>query len=43
MRLLLCKRLRAEKKFDSLEALREEVMRNRTQTVAYFREKATEA
>ena len=43
MRLLLCKRLRAEKKFDSLEALREEVMRNRTQTVAYFQEKATEA
>lgn len=43
MRLLLCKRLRAEKKFDSLEALREEVMRNRTQTVAYFKEKATEA
>ena len=40
MRLLLCRRLRAEKKFDSLEALREEVMRNRTQTVAYFREKA---
>lgn len=43
MRLLLCRRLRAEKKFDSLEALREEVMRNRTQTVAYFREKAPEA
>ena len=43
MRLLLCRRLRAEKKFDSLEALREEVMRNRTQTVAYFKEKATEA
>ena len=43
MRLLLCRRLRAEKKFDSLEALREEVMRNRMQTVAYFQEKATEA
>lgn len=43
MRLLLCRRLRAEKKFDSLEALREEIMRNRTQTVAYFKEKATEA
>lgn len=43
MRLLLCRRLRAEKKFDSLEALREEVMRNRAQTVAYFKEKATEA
>ena len=42
MRLLLCRRLRAEKKFDSLGALREEVMRNRTQTVAYFREKAPE-
>lgn len=43
MRLLLCRRLRAEKKFDSLEALREEVMRNRMQTVAYFQEKETEA
>ena len=43
MRLLLCRRLRAEKKFDSLEALREEVMRTRMQTVAYFQEKATEA
>ena len=43
MRLLLCRRLRAETKFDSLEALREEVMRNRMQTVAYFQEKATEA
>ena len=43
MRLLLCRRLRAEKKFDSLEELREEVMRNRMQTVAYFQEKATEA
>ena len=36
MRLLLCRRLRAEKKFDSLEALREEVMRNRDQVRAYF-------
>ena len=36
MRLLLCRRLRAEKKFDSLEALREEVMRNREQVRAYF-------
>ena len=43
MRLLLCRRLRAEKKFDSLEALREEVMRNRTQTIAYFKAKAIEA
>lgn len=42
MRLLLYRQLRAEKKFDSLEALREEVMRNRTQTVAYFRDKAIE-
>lgn len=40
MRLLLCSRLRAEKKFDSLAQLREEVMRNRTQTIAYFRAKA---
>ena len=37
MRLLLCRRLREEKKFESLEALREEVMRNRTQTIEYFR------
>lgn len=43
MRLLLCRRLRAEKKFDSLQALREEVMRNRTQTIAYFKAKAIEA
>ena len=43
MRLLLCRRLRAEKKFDSLEALREEVMRNRSQTIAYFKAKAIEA
>lgn len=41
MRLLLCRRLRAEKKFDSLQALREEVMRNRTQTIAYFSAKAS--
>ena len=40
MRLLLMKRLRAEKKFESLDALREEVMHNREQTVAYFRERA---
>ena len=40
MRLLLCRQLREEKKFDSLEALREEVMRNRSQTIAYFRAKA---
>ena len=36
MRLLLCKRLRPEKRFESLEALREEVMRNREQTAQYF-------
>ena len=40
MRLSLCSYVRPEKKFDSLEALREEVMRNRTQTIAYFRERA---
>lgn len=36
MRLLLFKRLRGEQKFDSLDALRAEVMRNREQTQAYF-------
>ncbi len=36
MRLLLFKRLREEKKFDSLEALRAAVMENREQTKAYF-------
>ena len=36
MRLLLFKRLREERRFDSLEALRAEVMRNREQTRAYF-------
>ena len=36
MRLCLCKRLREERKFDSLEALRDEVMRNREQVRAYF-------
>lgn len=36
MRLLLCRQLREERKFDSLDALREEVMRNRAQTEAYF-------
>ena len=36
MRLSLCSHVRPEKKFDSLEALREEVMRNREQVRAYF-------
>ena len=36
MRLLLFKRLRGEKKFDSLQALREAVMSNRAETVQYF-------
>ena len=36
MRLLLFKQLREEKKFESLEALREAVMQNREQTRAYF-------
>lgn len=36
MRLLIYKRLRGEKKFESLEALREAVMLNREETKAYF-------
>ena len=36
MRLSLCSHVRPERKFDSLEALREEVMRNREQVRAYF-------
>lgn len=40
MRLLLCRQLREEKKFDSLSQLREEVMRNRSETIAYFDAKA---
>lgn len=36
MRLLLFRRLREEKKFESLEALKEAVMENRAQTAAYF-------
>lgn len=36
MRLALCSFVRPEKKFDSLEALREEVLRNREQVRAYF-------
>ena len=38
MRLLFYKRLREEKKFESLDALREAVMRNREEAAAYFRE-----
>ncbi|MBE5800551.1 MAG: riboflavin biosynthesis protein RibF [Clostridiales bacterium] len=37
MRLLFFKRLRGEKKFESLEALRDAVMLNREETIAYFR------
>ena len=37
MRLLFYKRLREEKKFESLEALREAVMLNREETKAYFK------
>ena len=36
MRLSLCSFVRPEKKFESLTALREEVMRNREQVRAYF-------
>ena len=36
VRMEFYKRLRGERKFDSLEALREEVMRNAEQTRAYF-------
>ena len=36
MRLSLCSFIRPERKFDSMEALREEVMRNREQVYAYF-------
>lgn len=38
VRLLFYKRLRGEKKFESLDALREAVMANREEAVAYFRE-----
>ena len=37
MRLLFYKRLREEKKFENLDALREAVMLNRDEAVAYFR------
>ena len=42
MRLQLYKQLRGEKKFESLEELREAVMRNREETIAYFRKKNAE-
>lgn len=42
MRLLFYKRLRGEKKFESLDALREAVMQNREETIAYFRKKNAE-
>lgn len=38
MRLLFYKRLRGEKKFESLDALREAVMANREEATAYFRQ-----
>ena len=40
--LQLYKQLRGEKKFESLEALREAVMKNREEAVAYFRKKNAE-
>ena len=42
IRLEFCKRLRGEVKFDSLEALREEIQKNIRQTRAYFEENAVE-
>lgn len=39
MRVTLCRRIREERKFDSLAHLREEVMKNREQVRAYFTEK----
>lgn len=36
MRLLICSRIRGERRFDSLEALRDEVLRNREQVRAFF-------
>ena len=42
MRLLFFKRLRGEKKFESLEALREAVMHNREETIEYIRAKEQE-
>jgi len=38
IRVEFCKFLRPEKKFDSMEALREEIFRNAEQTRAYFAE-----
>ena len=42
IRLEYCKRLRGEVKFDSLEALREEIQKNIRQTRAYFEEYGAE-
>ena len=42
IRLEFCKRLRGEVKFESLEALREEIQKNIRQTRAYFEENAVE-
>ncbi len=42
IRLEFCKRLRGEVKFDSLEALREEIQKNIRQTRAYFEENGVE-
>ncbi len=42
IRLEYCKRLRGEVKFDSLEALREEIQKNIRQTRAYFEENGAE-
>ena len=36
MRVSLCSFVRPEKKFESMDALREEVMRNREQVYSYF-------
>ena len=38
LRLEFCRRLRGEVKFDSLEALRDEIRRNIRQAEAYFEE-----
>ena len=42
IRMEFCKRLRGEVKFDSLEALREEIQKNIRQTRAYFEENGVE-
>ena len=42
IRVEFCRRLRGEKKFDSLEALRQEIQRNAQQTREYFQENPIE-